>query len=347
MIDLSNIKFEKVVIHKVGNYQKDEGINLSKGEITFNEEIKGVLMKYFLTPFKSEEYYNLYHESDLKMNEVYTYISEIFDNSNNLYPESVNIAQHLYKQSLHPKIKGGEFYVVYFTECRIDDEIVDAIGLFKSENKETFLKVFPQGDNFEINYDEGISINKLDKGCLIFNTERDNGYLVWIVDNVNKGSEAQYWKDDFLRIKPRRDNYHNTENIINLCKEFVYDKLPEEINVEKTDQAELLNKTVRFLKEKPTFSFEEFTEEVIEKPQVANLFKEYKNQFQEDYDIKIEDNFDVSAPALKKNSKVFKSVIKLDKNFHIYIHGDKELITKGYDQENEMNFYKLYYKEES
>jgi hypothetical protein len=40
-------------------------------------------------------------------------------------------------------------------------------------------------------------------------------------------------------------------------------------------------------------------------------------------------------------------VIKLDKNFHVYIHGDRELVDKGYDDEKGMKFYKLFYSEES
>ena len=40
------------------------------------------------------------------------------------------------------------------------------------------------------------------------------------------------------------------------------------------------------------------------------------------------------------------SVLKLDKNFHIYIHGDKKLIEKGFDDGKAMSFYKVYFKEE-
>ena len=38
-----------------------------------------------------------------------------------------------------------------------------------------------------------------------------------------------------------------------------------------------------------------------------------------------------------------KSVIKLDKNFHIYVHGGEGLIRKGYDPETGMAFYQLYF----
>lgn len=60
----------------------------------------------------------------------------------------------------------------------------------------------------------------MDKGCLIFNLERER-FLVGIVDNSSKGSEARYWKDEFLHVKQRNDEYYYTNNIISLCKNFV------------------------------------------------------------------------------------------------------------------------------
>ncbi|MDD4067910.1 MAG: nucleoid-associated protein, partial [Bacteroidales bacterium] len=54
--------------------------------------------------------------------------------------------------------------------------------------------------------------------------------------------------------------------------------------------------------------------------------------------------FNISDSAVKKQARVFKSVIKLDKNFHIYVHGDRKLIEQGQDEKGK--FYKVYYNEE-
>jgi len=69
-------------------------------------------------------------------------------------------------------------------------------------------------------------------------------------------------------------------------------------------------------------------------------------EFNEEFDAGIDQSFDISRAAVKKQSRVFKSVLKLDKNFHIYIHGNKELIEKGFDDDKSMNYYKVYFKEE-
>lgn len=279
------------------------------------------------------------------MNEVFVCVSKIFNNPEILHKQSINLAKHLYEQSIHPQIKDGEFYTVYFKDCIIDGETVDAIGLFKSENKDTFLKVYPSGDGFEIESEKGININKLDKGCLIFNIERETGYVVAVVDNTNKGTEAQYWINDFLHIRQRKDEYYNTQNILSLTKRFIKNELPQQFEVTKADQADMLNKSVKFFKENDNFDLKEFANEVMENPDVIKSFKKYKTTYEQDFDMDIADNFAISENAVKKQARFLKSVIKLDKNFHIYIHGNREMIEQGEDKKGK--FYKVYYNEEN
>lgn len=166
--------------------------------------------------------YEFYHETHIKYNETYNYIQELFDDEDRILEQSIALAKHLYKNSSHPQIKSGEFYVVLFKNCLINKEVVNAIGLFKSENKDTFLKISPKNNEFEIKSEQGININKLDKGCIVFNTEKDNGYLLSIVDNTNKSiaNQAQYWIEDFLQIKRHEDSYFQTEKVLSLCKDF-------------------------------------------------------------------------------------------------------------------------------
>ena len=141
MLYTEYISMKNTALHVVGNKLNQDNIILSKNGIRIDSNIEKILSNYFLPPFTSEEYYQLYHESDLVLNEVYTYVSKVFDEPEQLYEQSVNLAKHLYEQSTHPKIKGGEFYTVYFKDCILDGETLDAVGLFKSENKDTFLKV--------------------------------------------------------------------------------------------------------------------------------------------------------------------------------------------------------------
>jgi hypothetical protein len=55
--------------------------------------------------------------------------------------------------------------------------------------------------------------------------------------------------------------------------------------------------------------------------------------------------FEIDNKAVKKQAKIFKSVLKLDKNFHIYIHGNRNLIEKGIDEDGR-KYYKIFFESE-
>ncbi len=101
---------------------------------------------------------------------------------------------------------------------------------------------------------ESTSIN-LEKGYLIFNTERENGYAVVVVNNTNKGVDAQYWMDDFLHPYQRKDEYHTaaknylTETeleslgrIVNAYLDLAEDRAKRNIPMTMEDWAQRLDK---------------------------------------------------------------------------------------------------------
>jgi hypothetical protein len=342
----SNTIIDQIAIHRVGSKYNQENIRFSKKSLNVTEEIKDLLSKYFLTPFKSAENFHFYHESDLSLNEVYHYVSKIFEDTDQLFDQSVNLAKHLYENSTHPNINGGEFYTVYFQDCNYKGEPVDAIGLFKSESRETFLKIYTNENGFAVESEKGIDIKKLDKGCLILNLEKEDGYVVFTVDKLSKGEDARYWIDDFLKIRQRKDEYYQTENVIKMYKDFVINEIPNEYQVNKADQADMINKSKKFFKETDNFQLEDFSEKVIEDKDLIDSFNHYKRVYESENEVEIMNEFEISDSAVKKQSRVFKSVIKLDKNFHIYVHGNREYITKGFDEKTGLNYYQVYFKEE-
>lgn len=337
---------QSISIHKVGNKLSDESLRLSKQGVLLNEALQDALSQYFFSSFKSEEYYRFYHTIELSLNEVYTCISKIFDNPELLHKQSENLAKHLYDKSMHPKIKGGELYVTYFKDCSLNGETLDAVGLFKSENKDTYIQVEPAIDGFEIESRQGININKLDKGCLVFNTGKEHGYMLSIVDNTNKGNEAQYWKDDFLSVLILNNDFTQTNQFLGITKQFVTKQIDDEFEMSKTDKIDLLNRSVDYFKKHEQFDKEEFEQEVFFHPNVIESFQKFDQNYRRENEVELADNFDISAQAVKQQARAFKSVLKLDKNFHIYIHGNRELIEQGID-ENGRKYYKIYYEHEA
>jgi hypothetical protein len=351
MISYFEAVLNTLSIHLPGNKLLDEKYKLSAQPFTIEDDtLNQILLQYFLSPFeKVNEIYRLSHPTnDLQLNEVYHFAEKIFAEPETFHENSEQITRHLYEVSNHPKIKSGELYVVYFTGVQIDGELFDALGIFKSESKETYLKVYPDKDGFDIQYEqEAINIKKLDKGCLIFNTEKEEGYKVAVMDHTNKGSEAVYWIDEFLKLTIRNDNYNQTSNTLSIYKDFVTQKLDDVYDITRAQKIDMLNRSMNYFKEKDAFDIDEFSNEVIGDAKGIDSFKEYKKNYEQEYETEIADTYTISAEAVKKQARNYKSVLKLDKNFHIYIHGNNELIEKGFDEKKNMNYYKVYFREEN
>ena len=336
------INFDSLVLHQIGSNSCQEGVRYSKELVYVDQELKELLRGHFLSPFKADEYYNFSHSSDIDLNEIYQYATQIFLKKENFLEVSKKIALYLYECSSHPNIKRGELYVVYFENCILNGETIDAIGLFKSETKDKFIKIYSTHNGFELEQNEGISINKIDKGCLIFNTEKDDGYLVSIVDNTNKGAEAKYWTDDFLHVRPRKDSFNQTQNMLSLCKSFV-SQLPSDNG--KVEKVTYMNRSVEALKEE-SVNINSFAEQVFETPELVSEFKQYKETYQKERDIEIDDTFETASTAIKRRATGTMTTIKLDKNFDINIHGGEQYIVRGYDEERGMYYYQLFFREE-
>jgi len=345
MIDFTGVKLQNMATHFVGNKLRDEGIKISAGEVSLPDgDTKKYLLKYFLSSFNDNEKFNFTNPTELSLNAVYTLISRIFSDIDSFYENSVELSKHLYSSSTHPKVNGGEFTVCLFENILLDGIETNAIGVFKTEVKDVFLKFDSTKDNYVIRYDNGVNVGKLDKGCLIFEQQVQNGFKVCIVDS-NKSNDTQYWKDDFLSIKPLSDEYHFTKNFLSITKDFVTKQLSEEFDVSKADKIDLLNRSVEYFKTHDRFEKKSFEEAVFDDPEMIQSFRSYDEEYRENKNVDISDNFQISSQAVKKQSRIFKSVLKLDRNFDIYIHGNKDLIEKGIEKDGR-KFYKIYYEEE-
>lgn len=348
MMNFETCEINNIVIHDIGNKYEDGKLRLSESCFLPDDmDVHNLLKSYFLSPFKRDAYYQFAPvEENLDNNLVYSIIHSVFEDDTNFYEASVNIAQHLFDQSNHPNIKAGELYMVHFKNCVLEEGPCDAIGIFKSETKDTFLKIILNENSYQLESERGINIKKLDKACLIFNVDGENGYRVSILDKTNS-SEAVYWTTDFLNLEQCDDNYFQTSNYLKLCKDFVQEVYNQENDIPKADQIDMLNRSIDYFKKADVFNENLFKDEVVNDPQIITAFEDFKNYYEEKNELSLKDQFDVSNSAIKDEKKYFKHILKLDKNFHVYIHGQKKYIEKGYDSARDMNFYKLYFREEN
>lgn len=349
LFDVVNAKIENLVIHKIGSSNLGTANIYSDNCLKFSEDsmLPVLLKQYFLATFHEPNLYHLDSPSGPNENLVFQACSSIFENTDSFYEYSKVLADLLYKNSLHPNIKEGEFYLTLFNDVRIFDENVRCIGIFKSETKETFLTIQPDGGLIGINYEQGINIKKLDKGCLIFEIEKEKGYVVSMVDKVSKNNEAAFWKNDFLGLQIREDNNYDTQNYMNVCREFVEQVYSPANDVPRENQIDMQSRTIDYFKSNETFNEDQFKETILENDDIVKAFDEYKQNYQEEKGVNLNNDFIISNDVVKSENKRFKSVLKLDKNFHVYVHGSHALMEKGYDDNKKLNYYKLYFDNES
>ncbi|MFH6987940.1 nucleoid-associated protein [Flavobacterium collinsii] len=337
-------EINKFIIHSIGNKNNGDGVRFSD-ILTDFDKIEEHIKQLVNNSFKFEELYQFFFLPNLELNPVYQFVSSIFKNKESFIEQSQNVGRYLYDKSTHPQIKRGELGIIYFQDCKIDNEIVDCIGIFKSENKDTILKINNKENGFELTGEKGINTTKLDKGCLVFNTRKENGFLISVVDNTNRSSEAQYWKDVFLGIQIIKNDFHQTNQFLGIAKQFVTRHIDENLELTKADKIDFLNRSVDYFKKNETFDKQEFEKEVFGDNNVIESFRKFDQNYRQENEVELADSFEISTQAVKKQSRVFKSVLKLDRNFDIYIHGDKNLIEKGIEKDGR-KYYKIYYQEE-
>jgi 37-kD nucleoid-associated bacterial protein len=256
MIDYTNASISQLSVHHIGNKTNGDLLQLSKEEIKLTDKkLSDLLFRYFLSPFSSPDFYNFtFSNQDFKLNPLFTFATKLFEQGKDFHKISEHIAKHLFEVSHHPQIKVGDLFVVFFRNISLNGHVVNAIGLFKSENRQSFLKLEAGTTNFDLNYEEGINIEKLDKGCLIYSIDEEKGFKLSVLDKSNKGQEAHYWRDNFLLIRPCKDEYQQTKDFLSLAKTFVTASLPEDFEVNKTDQIDMLNRSMEYFKTHESFN---------------------------------------------------------------------------------------------
>lgn len=321
---------------------------LSRREQELDTDARVKITEAVLQRFSNcHERYAFCHSSSLEYNEVYTFVRGIFRDRRSLYEQSVRIASHLFEVSLHPKIKPGELYVGYFNDLPDDGSVLDAVGIFKAETRSLFADLIPGDGDLDLQLKEGVELARMDKGCLILNRGEEQGYELLIFDANGKGEEAQFWKDKFLGVLIRQNEFLQTQGFLTLTKNYVTQQLPGEFEVSKTEQIDILNRSMDYFKTHGNFDRNEFETEVLHHEDLIQSFRNYDEQYRKNHELDPVESFEISPHAVKRQARVFKSVIKLDKNFHIYVHGNRELIEKGFDEAVGKHYYKIYFDQEA
>ncbi len=348
MIKRTNASIYKCIIHKVGNKFNSTKNAFSEKEITFDEASYDLILPFLLRPFGNVvQSYRFNHHSNLALNEINNYANLIFGDEDQFIDTSKHIVTHLFEQSNSAQIKTGDVLVCHFNGIQYNEMTVDAIGIFKIENKTNFFQTYLENNSYDVLVQTGINSKKVDKGCLILNTSDREGNIILSVDNNNY--DTQYWINKFLNIKYADDTNSHTQNYIELCKEFSTEVI--KTNYGEHERNTFLAKSVDFLKENEIINVERFKDEVFEEDKYKSLFDDYKKDFEDENDVLIRNQFDMSEAVLNKEKKKIKTDIKLDTHIQIKLDIDApdastEYLERGYDEDKKMHYYKVFFNTE-
>lgn len=335
MTTIGNIK--AAVVQRVGNKSNDDGVAFSDS-LCQMEGVEEHLLSLINASFKFDDWKQFYYIDGLEMNPAYRFVTKIFEDENNLVKQSNNLARHLYEQSIHPNIKIGEFYVVLLDGCVIDGVETNAVGLFKSEVMETVLTVKMEHNHLVLSPQMGMSLKKLEKGCIIFNVEKEQGYKLAVVDNTNPKSDAHYWADNFLHVKDCNDDYHQTAKLTEMLTD--YSKIVKEESV--MEGAIVAKRAVELLKTEEVVRVDELADKLFDTDEQKRDFEDFRRSYEEENGGFAEE-VTVIAKAASRKPVTRMNVLRLGNDFEVKVLNPNAEIEKGVDKASGKEYYTLYF----
>ena len=333
MLEVSESKLSQYIVHYVGDtvIVGDEAI--SSPDLM----LEAAFTQLAFNKMDWEQQYEFFHESDIGLNEVYTYVKRIFEQQSTFFEQSKHIATHLQSVSNHPNIKNGELFIGLFDNCFLGAESKKVIAIVKIDEKEMFLDVKNEQNKMIVHGIDGINVKKMNNMAVIVDMGTEEPPIVFI--KTKKKEDVIYWQERFLKIKVADEHYYKTNMALTECKKYI---LKDE-NFTNTEKLGFLNKTLDYFRNEEQFQVNDYIETVfenadsIQKDVIVNTVKPYETI--------------ISESAIEKAEKSYKRKIKLDSNIEIQVNVRdidevNELIEVGYDEETNRKFYKIYFQEE-
>ena len=335
MIKVNEIKAATIQI--VGNKTRGEGLS-SASSLADVSDSSDFLTKQIEKSFTMDDLKCFCYIESVELNPVYQFASKIFNDNETFLKQSVNIATYLYDQSVHPNIRSGELYVLLL-ECEYKKTAVDAMAILKSEKKDPFLATDNDGREISVRTIYGTGMKGLDKGCLILNVDRENGYVVGTVDNTNNGSDAQYWTDSFLHVTDCEDDYHQTVKLMDMCKGFV----KQQDDISDIERAIAAKRTADVFAAGETIQVDALADLICQDDKQKQEFAAYRKAFEKQNGGFAEEVNVVKKAAIRKPVTKM-TTLKLGADFEVKVLNPKARIEGGFDKKSGKKYYTLYYE---
>lgn len=333
MLEVSESKLSSYIVHGIEEQLVLGDKVLSQPEVM----LEAAFAQLAFSKVKFEQQYDFFHETNVELNEVYTYAKAILADDQTFFEQSKHIATHLHSVSNHPNIKNGSLFIGLFENCLVGHEAKKVLAFVKIDEKELFLDVKSEENKMIVNGIDGINVKKINNAAIIVDMGPDEAPAVFL--RTRRQEDIVYWQERFLKVKVTDEQYEKTDLALQEVKKYIL-KEEEYTNTEKLS---LLNKTLDYFRNEEAFQVEEYIEEVFEaadevkRSVIINRVKPYETV--------------ISESAIEKAEKSFKRKIKLDEHIEIVVNVRdidtvEQLIETGQDEETGRKYYKIYFEEE-
>lgn len=240
---------------------------------------------------------------------------------------------------------GGEdaiWFTAAWDSFRTEDYEGPAIGFYFGREKGNFLG-FSAGEPAVF---QGLPMKKPEYACLVL-PDPSEGYQLYILEPSKTEGSRTSWSASLFPFVLLTDDAFHAKQFFKMVKDFSEEVLVKEQHQPREKQISFLSESLDFAKENQGVSIPDFKREVLKEASFIDAFEDYQEKYTGDRHWNPPDQFAMTEKMQDQAKKFVRSVIKLDKNFHLYVHGRKDRLEQGYDPEKKMKYYKLWYEAES
>lgn len=349
-----NLKFDTATVRdialaKVGNKNNGELLVTSEALCSISGENEEVLTEALLKRFKNLERKVFFHPEDLEQNIVFSAAKNAFNINGDLLAETNKIVSHLYESTKDPSVKAGELCVATIEDVAIDGSPCKALCIVKSESSFPVLEISEEEEGLDLKTHNVIFPDKMQKGALIVAYQQNQGFAVYSFDK--SAGDLNGWERGFLGIKPLRDESFMTKKYTDMAINFAQEEMQAE-EVDQVDRFQLANQAMVYFEENDEFDLKAFEQSTFsDNEDVREQFQAFKEHYKDEDGTPLDENFSISRPEAKKALRKVKGVMNLNNGATItfkpqFAENLEESLEKGYDEERQMKYVKLYYTEE-
>ncbi|MCX8080034.1 MAG: nucleoid-associated protein [Bacteroidia bacterium] len=346
--DFIDARVEEVFVHFSGNFAKGRPPEFELEPVRLEDPlVNDFFISWLSRPYKTDQTFKFRNTGSSRRHIVMDLCIKYFKKKNSLHVFSREITEHIHRQMCSAEIPEGEVLVCEVSQIRWMGQSYRAIAILKVDNKNPFLVLGRDQNKPSLEAWYGLYLKKPCKSALVFYDEVMKDFFVMLHDDTRyDGPAGGYWGADVMDVEPMEGNYFFTDRFLKMAKKYGDEVLNEDNQIDPLDKNIFLHRNLEYFKNHATYEPKTYEQEVLPVKELRDSFHEFARSEDPDWDKFAVRDFDVSGFALKKNQRFFKSVIKLDSNFHIYAHGRYDLVEKGFDEEKGMKYYKLYYETE-